>query len=51
MRIGSSEGLMEWILGRRNPCKKGEVQLPEEEGGAHRFPEDKVPAVGVLVHY
>lgn len=50
MRIGSSGGLMEWIWGRRNPYNKGDVQIPEEEGGANRFPEDKVSAGVVLAH-
>lgn len=36
-------------LGGRNPYKKGKVRFPEE-GGAPRFPEDKVSAGIVLAH-
>lgn len=35
-------------LGRRNPYKKREALFSEGEGGAHRCPEDKVSAAGVL---
>lgn len=35
-------------LGRRNPHKKRGALFPEGEGGAHRCPEDKVSAAGVL---
>lgn len=36
-------------FGGRNPYRKGKVQFPEE-GGAHRFPEDKVSADIFLAH-